>query len=191
VFWKILNRIFAPERKPEIVRWSPVARGHQSDESGKQIIHRDVILDLSSPHFNSNETWVYIVVSNTGRKSLGFGSTGIGLALTSGPRTIAHVCKALKLIGRVSDEDEYHQSILVAPQTHHSTFVAVFDPAPQPERAEMVIQVNRILASPYVFIVPFEMETKTVEQPVGTFEELLELDATTVRSIQVRPRETP
>src|SRR5437016_14552790 len=83
MFRSFLNRILVPEHKqPEVVCWSPNTRGHSSDqEGGKGIIHGDVILSLSAPQFGTAETRVYIAVSNTGRKALGFGATGIGLVL--------------------------------------------------------------------------------------------------------------
>jgi hypothetical protein len=191
MLWKLLNRILVPERKqPQIVRWSRSTQGHHADDDGKQISQGDLILDLSKPRFESDETWVLIFVSNTGRKALGFGAAGIGLALTFGGETTVLPCKTLKTATRRNgNEDQCHQSLLIEAGTLRSHFVAVFDPGPKPERAEVVIQANRILAPPYVFMITFDLgPPPTTEQRIGTFEELLALDPTKVRSITVRPR---
>jgi hypothetical protein len=183
---KILSRILAlGHRQPEVVRWSPES-GHGSDESGKQLIYGGIILDLSVPHFDKDETWIYVVVSNTGRKALGFGCAGTGLVLTTGEQTTALQCKALRQVGRV-DEEKKSQSLMVDAGCLHFQFVALFDPMSEPDRSEVVIQANRILAAPYFFRVPFETQSKNpLGEPVGSFEELLKLDPKKVESITVK-----
>ena len=151
----ILSRLFVGEQKqPELVCWSPETKGHRCDESGKQLIHGDIILDLSIPNFDQDETWVYVVVSNTGRKALGFGAPGIGLVLLEGSKQTILNCKELQT-GSLR-ERRNHQSLVVDGGQRHFEFVAIFDAAQKSQKAEVVIQVNRILASAYLFKVPFD-----------------------------------
>jgi hypothetical protein len=173
--------------QPEVVCWSRDTRGHSSDKSGKQLIHKDIILDLSAPHFNKDESWVYLVISNAGRKALGFGAAGIGLVLTTGKQTATLQCMALRQVGRFNQEKE-SQTLMVDAGCLHFHFVALFGAASEPDCSEVVIQANRILAAPYFFRVPFEAEVPP-GNPSESFEELLKLDPAKVRKIRVRPND--
>jgi hypothetical protein len=155
---KLLRRVLVPEQKrPETVCWSAEVEGHSSDKSGKQIIHGDIILDVATPRFDRDRTWVYLITSNTSRKALGFGAAGIVLTVTTGEKTVALPCKALEL---VEDNYRHHQNIMVNGGQLQSSFAAVFDPTPRPTRAEVVIQANRILAAPLLFSIPFDIPSE-------------------------------
>ena len=118
MFRGFLNSVLGASREPEIVLWSPNTRGHSQDErGGKDIIHGDIILGVSSPSFSKEMTWVYVVVSNMGRKALGFGSSGFGLVVTTGGARSTITCQSLTEQSRgqkrVKMEDERHS------QEHH------------------------------------------------------------------------
>ena len=167
MFRRLLGGVFR-EQNAEIVRWSAAQRGHSDDESGKDIIHGDVVISVSAPSFGADKISVYIVVSNLGHKALGFGAAGIGLVLDTREHRSTVTCRALveKQRGnrRINIYDERPSQNLIVDVGEGGLgrgvqFVAEFESAPRPDRVDLAIQANRIMAAPIVFHFPFELST--------------------------------
>jgi hypothetical protein len=172
--------LFPEDFQPEAVCWSSTTLGHASDPTGKQILHRDIVLNVSEPYFDRGETWVYLVVSNMGSKALGFGADGIALTLLNAGQTTPLRCRALKTVGKDERESE---RLMVNSGSLHFHFVALFQPSPKPEHCVLAIQANRMLARPFFYTFPFELRLDqsckdvTQKPPIieGGWEELLKM----------------
>jgi hypothetical protein len=185
---KLLNRILVPEqRQPEIVCWLPETPHNSTYErygtTYRGLLHAGIVLSASIPEFGEETTWVYLDIRNESRKALGLGIMGFGLVLSTAGQTNTLACRTL------TDYGKECKDILIEKGASHCSIAAGFDPTQRPERAEIVIQANRILAPSYMFRIPFDVDTETIGQPAGSFEELLQLDPKKVRSIRVLPKD--
>jgi hypothetical protein len=148
------------QKQPKCVSWSPQT-GIGDTEDLKHISHDEIGLWASRPKFDKDETSISLGVFNRGRKALGFGASGIGLALIYRTKTENVTCRILRTLTRDFTEQE-HQRLTVdiaRSRGENQDFNAVFDSAEKPIRVELLIQANRIFSAPYLFRFPFQMDS--------------------------------
>ena len=152
------------QTQPEAVSWSRQA-DPRGDEETKHISHAAVDLWIGRPRFDKDQTRVSVMVFNRGRKALGFGAPGIGLAVTTGAKTGTLTCRTLtSLKSDMSEQENQRITVDTARSAgENKEFTAVFAPATRPDNVEVVIQANRIFAAPYLFRIPFQMESEDPE----------------------------
>jgi hypothetical protein len=164
VFGHFRKGIFGSgQTQPLSVRWSREA-DPLGDEEMKCISHAGIDMWIGRPSFTEDETRVYLSVRNQSRKALGFGAPGIGLVLTSGAQTRTLTCKALMTLMSDMVSEQPHERVIVdiARSPRGEDFTAVFAPARKPTCVEIVIQANRILAAPYFFWAPFQIDSNSI-----------------------------
>jgi len=157
---KLVNRIFVPESNPDFISWAEgnpqCASYRQGETLLKRIVYAGITIDVCTPGFCRDETWVRLEIRNESDKALGLGITGFGLVLKSDTNVDgALACKSLTSYGKES------RAVLVDVKQYLANIRATFDPAFVPKSAEVIIQANRILASPFVFLIPFEIPQPT------------------------------
>lgn len=139
--------------KPEIVDWSPNVPGHWGNQI-KQICHIGIILTISCPSFDPDETWISFGVSNLGRKALGIGPGGIVLVPVLSGQIMW--CKTMRTRSLSGDEVEV-SSLMVDTERSNPSIYAFFEPASKPDRVMVVIQMKRILSANLEFRIPFDL----------------------------------
>jgi hypothetical protein len=148
------------QKQPQCVSWS-LQTSIGDTEDLKHISHDGIGLWAGRPKFDKDETSISLGVFNRGRRALGFGAPGIGLALIYRTKTENLACRILRTLTRDFMEQE-HQRLTVdiaRSRGENQDFDAVFDSAEKPIRVELLIQANRILAAPYLFRFPFQMDS--------------------------------
>ncbi|HKT88463.1 MAG TPA: hypothetical protein VJQ59_08505 [Candidatus Sulfotelmatobacter sp.] len=192
--FKSLLRLIAPAPKtPILVTFTDGKPGHSRDADGAGIAYGDILINLSLPMFFSDSTNIYVVVSNLGRKAIGFGAEGFGLVLTYGDRKTTMTAHAIIEQQRGSrrvpiDEEQKVKTLMVDGGEGGSRgvhFVVEFPAAAEADRSELTIQANRILDAPIMFYLPLPPKPSSPEiKPpdsqhdspnVGSWEELMQL----------------
>ena len=192
--FKSLLRLFAPAPKtPILVTLTDGKPGHSRDADGAAIAYDNILINLSLPMFFSDSTNIYVVVSNLGRKAVGFGAEGFGLVLMYGDRKTTMTAHALieqqRGSRRVPIDDERKVKTLLVDGGEGGSrgvhFVVEFPATAEADRSELTIQVNRILDAPIMFYLPMPPKPASTEiKPrdskhdsanVGTWEELMQL----------------
>jgi hypothetical protein len=164
---KWFEKALSAGQKPVVVPWSPTSPGHSVHSSEvvgtvKQLSVGEVSLAVCAPKFLEDRTEVSFTVDNKSGKALGFGARGVGLAVTSKDGVVFSLTSIFLERG-LPFEPGYEarcQDVLVDVRQEVS-ITAVLTPASRPERSQLVMQVNRILAAPYLFIVPFEGDAQS------------------------------
>jgi hypothetical protein len=162
MFGKLFNRVPSPERKqPEIVCWLADAPHNtlcrRNGTTFRELVHDGISLSVSIPEFAENTTWIYVELRNDSRKALGLRMIGFGLVHSANGETRTLACK------RLTDYGKECTDIMVEVGSSHWSIAAGFASAPMCESGEVIIEANRIFAPPYLFRIPFEMDTRTVE----------------------------
>ena len=149
---RILNRLLVPAWKtPELVRWSSPTYEEDEAAFGKLIEHAGIVLYVELGI--TEQTFVLpIRVQNDSDKALAIGAAGVGLLFTFADGTKRSLqCRALKHRGQLHE-------VLTIESEAECQMSAQFDAAPLPEHVEAAIQVDRILAAPFLFSVPFRTD---------------------------------
>lgn len=158
--------------KPIVVEWAAQNPNHKLHEepkpfgSGKIIYktiqHEGVFLLVKAPEFDANETRVGFTASSLHEKALGFGAGGVGL------NTGVRVCHPLSLAastpvhasrrGYDDPMTNTNGGTVMVDQFQGASFDARFHATPKAARVSVVIEVKRLFAPNFMFVIPFEIE---------------------------------
>jgi hypothetical protein len=160
-FGRWFDKVLSRGQQPIIVKWVRPDEGISIDQrtgAVKQVRceDEDILLTICAPCFAENKTDISFGVTNMSSKALGFGARGIGLVFTSRGQKSTLTATSLSKGLTFEPNQTGLQNILVDAGESATSITAIFDAAQKVDRAEAVIQANRILAAPYLFVIPFE-----------------------------------
>ncbi len=152
-------------RKPIILNWAAGKAGCELVEGFqiKLIQHEGISLCINPPRFDADETEIFFIVSSTHPKAVGLGDGGITLVADGHPQ----ICKNLRATAPVRGlEIQQHAPLggtrrIMIDSFQNAQFAAQFQPVPEPDRASaaIVIEMKRLWAPNFMFVVPVSEST--------------------------------
>lgn len=155
-----------PEQKqPELICWSDNVPGRmewQQDDPFmpfKRLIYDGLEITVGI-QLGSEGTYVSFECHNESRKAIGLGIEGFGVVVTANGQKTTLACKSLTNYGK-------EENSVMVDTGGYCRISATFGAAPQSDSADIVVQSNRILAAPLMFMFSFELSQRPSRESKG------------------------